>query len=93
VDGPAVLGLDAWYEIDERYALGHIVGMLQILVDEQLIAPVPVAALADVVFGALTRAGMSIARSPEPSRTRDEMGLLLDRLVAGVAGEGRGHGG
>lgn len=86
VDGPAVLGLDAWYEMDERYAFAYIVEMVQRLVDEEMIDRVPVVPLADVVFGGLIRAGMSIARSTDPAATRAEMGELLDRLVEGLRG-------
>jgi len=87
VEGPAVLGWDAWYEMDERYAFGHIVAILQMMIDDGLIDDVPVVPLANVVFGALTRAGLTIAQSPQPRKARAETGQLLDRIIDGLAGK------
>jgi hypothetical protein len=49
------------------------------LVDTQ-----PVAPLAHVLFGALTEAGMVVARAGDPRAARAEMDQAMDRLLDGL---------
>jgi AcrR family transcriptional regulator len=86
VDGPAVLGWDTWHELEEKYAFGHIVNVLQEMIDAGAIDPVPITPLAHVVFGALTRAGGAVARSADRRKARAETEELLDRVLAAIAG-------
>jgi len=49
-----------------------------------LIAAQPVEALAHALFGALTEAGMVVARAAEPRAARAEMEAAMDRLLDGL---------
>jgi hypothetical protein len=49
-----------------------------------LIASQPVEALAHVLFGALTEAGMVVARADDPRASRTEMEAAMDRLLDGL---------
>jgi hypothetical protein len=86
LEAPAVLGWDAWREIDARYglalvrsglagALGHV-GL-----DADAADP-----LAHLLLGALNEAALLVATAEDPARTREEVGrtvaLVLDRLLA-----------
>lgn len=81
VDGPAVLGIDRWHQIDGEAGLQSMQRALDLLVDEgHLEVPVS-AALVRALFGALTE--LSLAHARGELTTTDAIGafeLLLDRL-------------
>jgi AcrR family transcriptional regulator len=84
-DAPAVLGLARFTELDERYAFTAIVGALQIATAEGKLRVEDPETLARLLLGVLTRAGMLIASSPEPARTRDAAASTIRALLAGLA--------
>jgi AcrR family transcriptional regulator len=84
-DAPAVLGLARFTELDERYAFGAIVGALQAAVAAGTMHADDPETLARLLLGALTRGGMLIANSPEPTRTRDGVGQAIRALLAGLS--------
>ena len=84
LDGPSVLGWEAWQEIEQRYGYGLVVAGVEAAIGAGLIAAQPVDALAHVLFGALTEAGMVVARSAEPRAARAEMEAAMDRLLDGL---------
>ena len=84
VDGPRVLGTQAWDELVERYGRGILEEWLNRCVEAGDLADVPVRALARLLIAMLTEASLEIASSPEPAQTRVELGIVLDRLLAGL---------
>jgi AcrR family transcriptional regulator len=84
VDGPSVLGWDTWREIEERYAIGAIVALLQAAVDAGQIPKQPLTPLAHLVLAAINESGLLIARSPNIRVARKEVGESLDRMLAGL---------
>lgn len=84
VDGPRVLGTDAWDELVDRYGRSLLEEWLSRAVNAGDIQPVPVPPLARLTIAMLTEASLAIARSPDPGRTRAEMGATLDRLLTGL---------
>jgi AcrR family transcriptional regulator len=84
IDGPSVLGWDTWREIEERYALGAIIGMLQASMDAGIIEQQPVTPLAHLVLASVNEAGLVIARSPDVKAARKEVGDALTRLLDGL---------
>ena len=85
LDGPAVLGWEAWREIGMRYALGLIENELQAAVDAGSLAPQPVSALAHVLMGALDEAALYVATADDQDAARAEVGAVLDRLFGSLA--------
>jgi AcrR family transcriptional regulator len=77
-DGPAVLGLARFTELDERYAVATIAAELQVAGVED---PDTVARL---LLGALTRGSMLIANAPEPHQARDAVVQAVRTLVNGL---------
>ncbi|MBV9795582.1 MAG: TetR/AcrR family transcriptional regulator [Actinobacteria bacterium] len=84
VDGPRVLGSDAWDELVERYGRGILEEWLERCVQAGDLDAVPIRALARLLIAMLTEASLAIARSAEPPATRDELGMVLERLLAGL---------
>lgn len=79
IDAPAVLGLERFTELDERYALTAMVLALDAA------GAVDPETLARLVIGALTRGAMLIAMSDTPRQTRDRVAEGLRSLLAGVS--------
>jgi AcrR family transcriptional regulator len=88
LEGPAVLGWETWREIEGRYSLGLLTGALQGLMDAGLIAAQPVEPLAHLLLGALSEAGMVIARAEDVHSTRATVGAAVDRLFRGLCAAG-----
>jgi AcrR family transcriptional regulator len=72
-DGPTVMGFERWWEFGERHVLGLMGGMLGLLRDEGVIEVEEIDALAELLYGSLLAAALSIARSSDPKTTRDEV--------------------
>jgi AcrR family transcriptional regulator len=84
-DAPAVLGLARFTELDERYALAATIAALAAANDSGALAIDDPPTLARLLFGALTRAGLLIASSPEPATTRDAVAATLRAIITGFA--------
>lgn len=80
LDGPAVLGWDAWREIDSRHFGALLRGALAAAREAGLIAPRPLDALTHLLLGAITEAALCCARAPRPKRAVAEMAVELDHL-------------
>jgi AcrR family transcriptional regulator len=84
LEGPSVLGWQTWQEIEQRYGYGLVVAGVEAAIGAGLIAAQPVEPLAHVLFGALTEAGMVVARADDPGAARTEMEAAMDRLLDGL---------
>jgi AcrR family transcriptional regulator len=84
VEGPSVLGWETWQEIENRYGYGLVVAGVETAMAAGLVDTQPVGPLAHVLFGALTEAGMVVARANDPRTARSEMDAAMDRLLDGL---------
>jgi AcrR family transcriptional regulator len=84
VDAPAVLGIDRYLEIDERYAHAPILAALRAAQRDGLIDASDLDVLAQLLLGALMQGGMLIARAPDQRRARAAVGKSLRRLLDGL---------
>jgi AcrR family transcriptional regulator len=84
VDGPRVLGPDTWEELVDRYGRGLLEEWLARCIEAGYLDQVPVRPLARLLIAMLTEASLEIARSPSPAETREEMGVVVDRLLTGL---------
>jgi AcrR family transcriptional regulator len=88
-DAPAVLGLARFIELDERYALAPAVEALQAATAAGVLRVEDPPTLVRLLFGAMTRAGLLIASSPDPKATRDAVAATFRTLLGGfLAGPG-----
>lgn len=85
-DAPAVLGWEAFRELDGRHGLGLLRTGLQAAIDEGALPSVlPVDTVAHLLVGALNEASMVIARAVDPQIARQEAVQTVGRLLAGLA--------
>ena len=82
-DGPAVLGLARFVELDERYALEPSVQALEAANASGLLRVQDPQTLVLLLFGAMTRAGLLIASSPDPKATRDAVAATFRQMLSG----------
>jgi|SRR6185295_1440733 len=82
LDSPVVLGWDAWCKLDREYGLGFFVDRLRALRKNDP----AIESTAQMLMGALNVAGRVIAQSNDSRAARSQVGLSIDRLLAGVAG-------
>jgi AcrR family transcriptional regulator len=86
LEAPAVLGWDAWREIDARYGLALVRSGLAGALDQVGLDPDAVDPLAHLLLGALNEAALLVATAEDPVRAREDVGrtvaLVLDRLLA-----------
>jgi AcrR family transcriptional regulator len=82
LDSPAVLGWEAWCKLDREYGLGFFVDRLRAIRKNDP----AIESTAQMLMGALNVAGRVIAQSDDPRTARSQVGMTIDRLLAGVAG-------
>jgi AcrR family transcriptional regulator len=84
VDGPRVLGTDAWDDLVERYGRSILEEWLTRCVQAGDLDPLPVRSLARLLIAMLTEASLAIALAADPAAERAELGEVLDRVLAGL---------
>ena len=84
LDGPAVLGWERWRDIGLRYGLGLVSTILADAMAAGSIPTQPVDPLAHALVGALDEAALYVARADDPATAREEMGVVVHRLVDGL---------
>jgi hypothetical protein len=73
VDAPAVMGLDAWREIDDVYCLNAVIAGLRDLIDHGVIVDQPLEPLARVLLTGGNALATHIAGSADPAAERDAL--------------------
>jgi AcrR family transcriptional regulator len=84
LDGPAVLGWEAWHESDVNFGLELLQQSIRAAIAGGMVAKQPVAPLSHMLLGALNGSALEIARSKDPAGARREMRKALDRLLTGL---------
>jgi AcrR family transcriptional regulator len=84
LDGPAVLGWQAWRDLADRYGLGLLQYALQAAIDAGAITPQPVVPLAHVLIGALDECALYVARAEDPPVARQQCTAILQQLLDGL---------
>ena len=84
IDGPRVLGDQAWDQLVERYGRALLEEWLTRAITAGDIDPVPVRPLARLLIAMLTDASLAIAGAADPAATRAELGVTLTRLLDGL---------
>ncbi len=83
-DGPAVLGWEAWREIDSRYSLGLIEAGLKQAMTEGRVRSRSIKPLAHLLFGALCEGATMVSRSPKPNETLSEVMRQVDEILLAI---------
>lgn len=82
LDAPAVLGWQAWREIDARYGLGLVIEGLNAVMAAGRIERRPVEPLAHLLLAALNEAAMMVASADDPVAARVVVGEAVDHFLA-----------
>jgi AcrR family transcriptional regulator len=85
IDGPAVLGLARFTELDERDAFEAVVNTLEAAVAAGTLSIGDPPTMARLLLGMATRGAMLIANSPHPSQTRQSVARSFRELLTGLA--------
>ncbi|MEV6274905.1 TetR/AcrR family transcriptional regulator [Nocardia sp. NPDC051832] len=83
-DAPAVLGWQAWRELEVRHGLGMIIRQLEGARAAGLIPDVPVHTVAHLLLAAITEAGHIVAHAADKDAARAEAQQSLMLLVGGL---------
>eukprot|EP01030_Chromulinospumella_sphaerica_P027693 gene27693-27972_t len=83
IDGPSVLGVEAWIALQEPMGVALIAHALGHLVDEGLLEAEIVPALANMIFGAFVQGALRIAISADPAATSAEVRRATRALTEG----------
>jgi hypothetical protein len=73
VDAPAVMGLEAWREIDDLYCLNAVIAGLRDLIEHGVVPDQPVEPLARVLLTGGNALATHIAGSAHPALERDRL--------------------
>lgn len=84
VEGPAVLGHDAWDELVARHGSNLLAEWLSRAIGQGRIAPVPVPPLTRLLIALISESGLYIARAADRAAAREAVGETLDRLLDGL---------
>jgi AcrR family transcriptional regulator len=84
VEGPAVLGHEAWDELVARHGSNLLAEWLSRAVEQGRIAPVPIEPLTRLLIAMISDSSLYIARADDRSAARAAMGTVLDRLLTGL---------
>jgi hypothetical protein len=82
IDGPAVLGLARYTDLDEQYAHSAIVHALTAAAHAGTITVDDPETTTRLLLGALTRGAMLIANSPDPVQTRHAVARAMRALLS-----------
>ncbi|GAB2674842.1 TetR/AcrR family transcriptional regulator [Nocardia goodfellowii] len=83
-DAPAVLGWQAWRELEVRHGLGLIIRQLEAARDAGLVPAVPIHTVAHLLLAAITEAGHLVAHAADQDAARLEAQQSLMLLVGGL---------
>ena len=83
-DAPAVLGWDAWRELEAEYGLGLVAKHLAAARDAGLIVDTPVEALAQLVLATVMEAARMIANADDPDRVREDVQQVFAGWLGGL---------
>ncbi|HWF14758.1 MAG TPA: TetR/AcrR family transcriptional regulator [Acidimicrobiales bacterium] len=84
LEGPTVLGWDAWHELDERYAFGTVKAVLGMAAEMRRIDPATVDPLSHLLVGAIMQAGMVVARADDAAAAKQAMAESFALLVSTI---------
>jgi AcrR family transcriptional regulator len=84
IDGPSVLGIEAWTALQEPIGVALIAHALGHLVEEGRLDPAVVPALSNMIFGAFVQGALRIAVSADPAATSAEVRRAARTLTEGL---------
>jgi AcrR family transcriptional regulator len=84
VEGPAVLGHEAWDQLVARHGSNLLSEWLSRAVEQGRIASLPIEPLTRLLIAMISESSLYIARAADRAAARAAMGTVLDRLLNGL---------
>lgn len=84
VDGPAVLGHEAWTALVEEHGVNLLREWLRQAMAAGQIDELPVDPLAQLLAALIAESSLYIARAQDPGTARAQAGVTLDRILLGL---------
>ena len=84
-DAPAVLGWEEWRTVDEDHVQGKYRAFLSRLMDEGVLRPLPVDALAHIISGAANEAAFWAARADDPQTALAQAQSTMAELIRSLS--------
>ncbi|XSG73424.1 TetR/AcrR family transcriptional regulator [Herpetosiphon llansteffanensis] len=84
LDGPAILGWEAWRKLDAENSMRLLESSIQQLAANGIIAPASVTAATHLLSGAMNEAVLWIAQAAEPQQALDATIAVLEQLLTGL---------
>lgn len=81
IDGPAVMGWEAWRRMDEENSMRHLREQLEIMQRKGYLKPVPLDALTHFLSGALNESALWIAQSPDVGQSLEETMTVISLFL------------
>lgn len=83
IDGPSVVGWEAWREMDEQNSMSHLREQLVMMQEQGILKPVPVDAMTHALSGALNECSLWIAQMPETAVGLEETMDVITGMLKG----------
>lgn len=81
IDGPAILGWEEWRAVDEDHVQGKYRAFLSQLMENGVLKPLPVDALAHIISGAANEAAFWAARADNPQIALAEAQTTMEEMI------------
>ncbi len=81
IDAPAVVGWQKWREVDARYGLGLLRGVLERAVEQGVLGAEHIDELSHLLLGALSEAALMVAHGGDGPRVREGVDQSLRWLI------------
>ncbi|KZE52816.1 transcriptional regulator [Brevibacillus parabrevis] len=83
IDGPSVLGWEAWRKMDEEHSMQLLQAQLQSMAEQGYLAAVPIEALTHLLSGAMNEAALWIALMPDQAHSLEQMTKAMTLMLEG----------
>ncbi|NOU96746.1 TetR family transcriptional regulator [Paenibacillus sp. LMG 31456] len=83
IDGPAVLGWEAWRIMDEHNSMRLLRGQLQIMEQQGCLKPVSIDAMTHCLSGALNESALWIAQMPDYQQSLEATMSVISHILNG----------
>ncbi|SDT51695.1 transcriptional regulator, TetR family [Paenibacillaceae bacterium GAS479] len=85
IDGPSVLGWEAWRIMDEENSMRHLREQLQLMQQQGHLKPLPLHAMTHFLSGALNESALWIAESPDTDKSLEEVMSVISAVIQSLS--------
>ncbi|WP_098743133.1 TetR family transcriptional regulator [Paenibacillus sp. EZ-K15] len=83
IDGPSVVGWEAWREMDELHSMSHLREQLTLMQEQGMMKKIPVDAMTHALSGALNECSLWVAQMPATNKGIEETMDVIAGMLQG----------